>query len=130
MKPRRDLGQFIVKTCPWKNHQFETNNVRKIYCCPSHQQLDKKDRRRQREYAARELPVSSKPGASYNLNFREVLEVPVKLERSHKTEVEFYKKVPIRASSGLENLWNLPMIDDGTCVHGLKGDCWQCAYVT
>jgi hypothetical protein len=129
MKPRRFDGKFIVKVCPWKNHEFETDNPRKIYCCAKHQFFDRRDRARKREYAAREVvPTSSKPGASYNLRVREVLEAPPLFTASRVTEVKRYTKVPVRSMSGFQHsgVASFPVIDEGVCAHGIAGYCYRC----
>lgn len=131
MKTKRFLGGFIVKTCPWGNHEFETDSKQKTYCSELHQKLDKQKRRRARIYSEREITVSDKPGASYRLNLREYVEEAPAVRTpatTPKPVVEFYRKLPVRAMSNFQSISgvNLPALDDGTCSHGYLSDCPHC----
>ena len=126
---RQALGNYIVKICPWKNHEFRTDNPRKVYCTDAHRRTDVTARRRKRQYAEREIEVSSKPGASYRLSFKEFTEeVPEVRVVASTPVVKHYTKIPVRAMSGFSSItgYNLPVLDDGTCIHGELGDCWRC----
>lgn len=129
MKPKRFLGGYIVKVCPWKNHEFETDDPSRVYCSIGHKKQENERRRRERIYASREtLPISSKPGASYNLRIREVREAPIVMTKSPEPVVQYYKKLPVRAMSNFQSTYNaqLPSLDDGACAHGRVGDCFEC----
>lgn len=126
---KRFLGQYIVKVCPYDGVEFQTENKQQTYCTPSHQQLDKQRRRRQRIYAERPVEVSSTPGASYRLQIREfTAEAPERREKAPEPVVERYLKLPIRTMSNFQSTFglNMPELDGGTCEHGRYGDCWEC----
>lgn len=131
MKAKHFLGGYIVKTCPWKNHEFRTDSPRKVYCSPQHQQQDKKDRKRQRQYREREIAETlAKPWGEWRLAHRELLEAPEKRTAATTPApvVEHYIKVPVRVMSNFQSTLgaNLPELDDGTCTHGYLYDCPRC----
>jgi hypothetical protein len=133
VKPRRFDGKFIVKVCPWKNHEFQTDNPQKKFCTEQHKFLHAQQKRRDRERASREvIAISSKPGASYNLNFKEYLEEPPVRYRSPKEApppvVAYYTKIPVRSMSGFRQAAWLPEIDEGICSHGVGGYCFRCDF--
>lgn len=129
-KSRHYLGQVINKTCPWCKTEFSTDNARDVYDTRQCNMAAKQARYRARKYAERdELPVSSTPGASYNLRIRERLEEPVTLTSGHKTEVDWYAKAPVKSSADYElrtDLINWPDMSEAGCRHGEVGYCWKC----
>ena len=131
---RQSLGGYIVRVCPYKDHEFTTDNPNKKYCSEKHKIAHTQQKRRARQYAEREsLPISSKPGASYRvLSMPEVTgEVPVKYTSAKdapKPVVERYQKIPMRALSNFQSTYaaHLPNLDEGLCPHGRWGQCESC----
>ena len=130
MKTQRFLGNYIVKVCPYDGAEFQTGNRRQAYCSPSHQRLDKQRRRRQREQAARDRErVLAKPWGEYRVKYLyEPLEAPERRLKAPEPVVERYQKIPVMAMSNFQSTfsYNLPLLDDGTCVHGHSSNCPEC----
>lgn len=122
------LGKLLVKICPWCNQEFKTDKKAQSYCTPTHKKNAEISRRRQRQYFEREeIPVSSKPGASYRISVhKEILVEPAKNVQPPK-EVSYYLKAPIRHSADMvpSGFYNLPDLSSG-CVHGVDGYCLRC----
>lgn len=127
-KDKPYLGKLIVKVCPWKNHEFKTANKNQVYCSVNHAKTAQNARKREREYAEREvIPVSSKPGASYNLRIKEFTGVAPVKNLQPVREVLYYEKAPMRHMADLPRAsYNLPDLSTGECKHGNLDYCVYC----
>lgn len=126
---RQPLGNYIVKICPWKNHEFRTDNPRKVYCTDAHRRTDVTARRRKREQAEREIAETlAKPWGEWRLKHRELMEAPAVRTVASTPVVKHFTKIPVRAMSGFSSIagYNLPVLDEERCRHGVYGECSEC----
>lgn len=125
------LGKLLVKKCPWCNNEFKTDKKSQAYCSATHKKNAEVSRRRQRQYFDREdIPVSSKPGASYRVAVQKEILVAPTMNVMPSKEVEYYLKAPIRHSADLpvSGAYNLPDLSSGECRHGEIGYCVFCDF--